>query len=206
MSNSKEDLEPSLHFTVPDEEAAPKADPKSESHSTLLVDEDFSVADGIEHDGPATTTEIPPVTRSRRYSILAILIALLCVVAAVSVTVAAVVSNKNEGKGTTTPDVQANRETVERLVGSAVLDDPSSPYAKALHWITFQDPKQLMADDAHFLQRYIVAYVYFATSSKKPWRYCNPDYDGTETCSFSCSHTCNRPRAQRIIKMGTRHL
>jgi hypothetical protein len=69
------------------------------------------------------------------------------------------------------------QEQVEQLVGSEVLEESTSPYNKALHWITLRDPKELHPKDTHFYQRYILAYLYFATTEKHPWDTCNPPTD-----------------------------
>jgi hypothetical protein len=88
----------------------------------------------------------------------------------------------------------AIRQEIASLVGRENLESPDSPYAKALEWIIHQDPMELVpaGDDAdsnqHLVQRYIMAYLYFATTTKGPWRSCNPpdgsisDSDDFEFC------------------------
>ena len=44
---------------------------------------------------------------------------------------------------------------------------------------------KLSPDAPSFLQRYIAAYFYFATSIKGPWRYCNPPKGGED---FRCTY------------------
>jgi hypothetical protein len=61
------------------------------------------------------------------------------------------------------------RETIELFVHKNELEDPTSPYRKALDWITYNDPMAVTPEQAHFVQRYIIAYLYFATSVKQPW-------------------------------------
>jgi hypothetical protein len=58
---------------------------------------------------------------------------------------------------------------VALLVSNEQLNSVTSPYQKALDWITFVDPMALTPGDANFVQRYLLAYLYFATSAKKPW-------------------------------------
>lgn len=61
------------------------------------------------------------------------------------------------------------------------LNNPKSPYRKALDWITFHDPMQLVPKNngfgnGVFFQRYIAAYFYFAASVGGPWRSCEPQF------------------------------
>ena len=78
------------------------------------------------------------------------------------------------------------RENIELFIAKEKLDDISSPYRKALDWITLNDPMALLPEDNQLTQRYIAAYLYFATSAKKPWSYgCSPPQDGeSDSCSY----------------------
>ena len=74
------------------------------------------------------------------------------------------------------------RENVARIVSSEQLDDSTSPFKKALDWITFNDSMALTPENSKFLNRFVLAYFYFATSQKNPWESdCIPpdseDYD-----------------------------
>ena len=66
---------------------------------------------------------------------------------------------------------------VEGTVGKEVLEDVSSPFSKALRWIMYHDPMELVPEAPNFIQRYVLAYVYYATSVEKPWVSCNPPSD-----------------------------
>lgn len=61
------------------------------------------------------------------------------------------------------------RQNIERFVDRDELEDHSSPYSKALDWITHEDPLQMTIDHKRFFQRYFMAYLYFATTVKQPW-------------------------------------
>ena len=74
-------------------------------------------------------------------------------------------------------------EVVEQVVGPEVLNNDSSPYAQALQWITYQDPQYLAPDAPNFMQRYILAYLYFSTRGNKGWSSCNPP---NQENRFSC--------------------
>jgi hypothetical protein len=56
------------------------------------------------------------------------------------------------------------RENVARVVGNEQLDDHKSGYRKALDWIMFADPAAITPENPKFIQRYLLAYFYFATS------------------------------------------
>jgi hypothetical protein len=82
------------------------------------------------------------------------------------------------------------RQEIGLLLGEKspqLLESPASPYAQALDWIMHKDPMALVpAEDANFFQRYITAYLYYATTVKGPWRSCNPAVgDETEFCHLS---------------------
>lgn len=104
----------------------------------------------------------------------------------------------------------AIRRVVTSVVGEEVLQDPASPYAKALAWILDEDPfflsssspeepgnvrwrslmesdVQQQQDEAALLQRFIMVYFYFVTTVEKPWRSCNPPIatlGRTDQCAF----------------------
>mgnify|MGYP003502652348 FL=1 len=64
-------------------------------------------------------------------------------------------------------------------MGSDQLESTSNPYRKALEWITHSDPLQFTPDVPNFLQRYLAAYLYFATSAGGEWKGgCNPPTAG----------------------------
>jgi hypothetical protein len=67
------------------------------------------------------------------------------------------------------------REAIGLFVRNNELEDTTSPYRMALDWITFKDPMAVTPEQTHFVQRYILAYLHFATSVKQPWNSgCDP--------------------------------
>jgi hypothetical protein len=67
------------------------------------------------------------------------------------------------------------REAIQALVGAEQLESPESPYSKALEWMIHKDPMQLVPGvHSNFVQRFIMAYFYYATTANGPWRSCNP--------------------------------
>jgi hypothetical protein len=78
-----------------------------------------------------------------------------------------------------------NHITIDTLVSSisfvGTLPSPSTstsdPYTKAFYWITFIDEQQLVPNqNSTFLQRYLLAYIYYSTSRDGDWKICNPRF------------------------------
>ena len=86
-----------------------------------------------------------------------------------------------------------NREYVSRFVTNEQLDDMSSPYRKALDWISNIDPMARTPDNPRFVQRYILAYFHFATSAKQPWASdCAPSDTSEDKCILKVKHDEDR--------------
>jgi hypothetical protein len=66
------------------------------------------------------------------------------------------------------------RGKIARIVGTDRLDNATDPFNRALQWITHDDPLQLMPTEATFVQRYLLASMYFSTLKNGSWGYCNP--------------------------------
>lgn len=80
----------------------------------------------------------------------------------------------------------AYRERVAQFVNEEDLDDVSNPYHKALDWISNKDPMLTTPDSPRLIQRFVLAYFYFATSARQPWGSdCAPSND---TDNDSCIH------------------
>lgn len=86
-------------------------------------------------------------------------------------------------------------KNVERLVGSDALNNnndgsssSNNPYHQALDWITHDDPMALTPEDPTFVQRYLLAYVYFATSVQHDWSGgCGRPAQGESVdCQYAC--------------------
>jgi hypothetical protein len=138
-------------------------------------EDDMFIPSAIEYDPDAK----PPIYKNRRFRLYAFLALFIIVVVAAGASIAATLGNK-PSEPSPTPAPTTIREslgiepTIELIVGSELLDDPESPYSKALHWITFDDPQELSPADPNLIQRYTAAYLYFATTVDGPWRTCNP--------------------------------
>ena len=147
-------------------------------------DDDMFIPAAVEYDPDAK----PPMYRNRRFRLYAFLAMVIVVVVTIGAAVGITL-----GKTEKIPDISYRetigiRENIERLVGTDVLDDPKSPYRKALDWITHEDAMMVTPEDKTFTQRYYAAYFYFATTTKRPWDGgCNPPAVGTnetEMCTY----------------------
>lgn len=153
--------------------------------------DDIFIPSAIEYDPDSK----PPVYKNRRFRLYGFLACAIVVLVAIGAAVTGTLG-RDDGAGDFEPTAAPTtyRESlgieaqVKRVVGGELLEDPESPYARALEWITFDDPMQMMPEHPSFIQRYVAAYFYFATSEDGPWRSCNPPEDpwsGETKCSFS---------------------
>lgn len=140
-------------------------------------DDDMFIPSAVEYDPDAK----PPMYRHRRFRLYALLAFFVVIVVAIGAAVGATIGKQSLAvtdaptmAPTSTRESFGIRAQVERLVGLEVLEDEESPYSKALEWITFDDPMQLTPDADNFVQRYIAAYLYHATTEDGPWLSCTP--------------------------------
>ena len=141
-------------------------------------EEDGYIQSAVEYDPDAKPTIQSRRRRFRLYAFLTIL-ALIAVGAG---SIIGVIKSDNGGDSKDIVPEVPYRETigiwegVERAVGGEVLNDPDSPYSKALQWITHNDTMEVVPASPNFLQRYICAYFYFATINNEngEWLSCNP--------------------------------
>jgi hypothetical protein len=147
-------------------------------------DDDAFIPAAVEYDPDAK----PPIYKNRRFRMYAFFACIVLVVVAVGAAVGVTVTKDDGYIAPTSAPTQLREglgieEQIERLVGSAALEDDDSPYAKALNWIMFDDPQQLTTDAENFVQRYTAAYFYYATTIVAPWFSCNaPTGNETADC------------------------
>jgi hypothetical protein len=71
------------------------------------------------------------------------------------------------------------RESIRQFLGESsahLLDDPSHAYRQALDWIQNDDPMALTPARPDFVQRYLLAYLYYSTTARGPWNTgCDPE-------------------------------
>lgn len=147
-------------------------------------DEDVFIPSAVEYDPDAK----PPLHRNRRFRLYVFLAFFAFMTCAVGATIGIVLGGGND------PEIEVHereklgiRDLVTRLVGEEQLTRYNSPYKKATDWMIYDDAWQLTPDDERFVQRFIMAYFYFATSEDGPWKSCNPPnatLAHTDQCSF----------------------
>lgn len=149
----------------------------------IQEDEDVFIPAAVEYDPDAK----PPVYQNRRFKLYAVLAALVLIVVAVGAGVG-IGLGKDSPPSPTSATYRESigiRAAVESVIGEKKLSNEQGPYSKALRWMTYSDPMMLTPDDPSFIQRFIVVYLYYATTARKPWRSCNPPGDdGDTTCVY----------------------
>jgi hypothetical protein len=146
--------------------------------------EDTYLPAAVEYDPDAK----PPLHRSHRFRMYTCLAIVALIVGIVGAVVGIVLTT--EGDDLPAIHYRATlgiRENIELVVSNKEqLVDTSSPYRKALDWIMFNDPMLLTPESPKFLQRYIAAYFFYATSMKKTWTFdCNPPQVGEmDSCTY----------------------
>jgi hypothetical protein len=127
--------------------------------------EDAFIPAAIEYDPDAK----PPLIKNRRFRLYAFLVVIAVLVGTISAAVGITLAEKKTEYDVTARDTSGIRESIEIMVGAEKLEDPTSPYSKALDWIQYQDPMQLVPADDAFGQRFVIALLYFSTSIRREW-------------------------------------
>ena len=177
----------------------------------LAVDEDEDVnmylPSADEYDPDAK----PPAYKNRRFRLYAFLLVATAILGTIRA-VLGITFTKNKDSTTATPipyrATLGIRETLTPFISEEYFDDVRNPYRKALDWITYHDPTATTPDNPRFIQRFILAYFYYATSAKKPWTSnCAPSSSENEsdTCKYEFIRSI-RPIDDRVNKTGTRWL
>jgi hypothetical protein len=171
------------------------------------TDEDGYLPSAVEYDPESKGKDSQEPFLSRRFLLrvcagAAVLLVGATVVVCTTITVQA--HKKNGPHHRLTLGIQ---EQVERLVGSENLVDTTSPHRKALEWITFNDPTEPIPEDSNFLQRYVAACFYYATSMEQEWGFCAPprEYDSND-CTFMLSLSLQSNDDETLAKSGYRWL
>jgi hypothetical protein len=144
-------------------------------------DGDMFIPSAVEHDPDAK----PPMYRNRRFRMY-LCLAMTAVIVGTVGAVLGITMTTDEGPSPVPYRATLGiRENVARVVSNEKLEDYTSAYYKALDWITFVDPMAITPEDPKLMQRYFMAYFYYATSVKKQWkRGCAPADDEQDSCTF----------------------
>jgi hypothetical protein len=152
--------------------------------------EDVFIPAAVEYDPDAK----PPIYKNRRFRMYGILgCSLLIMIVACMIGILA--SQKEDESSTLKvfPTAAPNcarcdlgiEGQLELIVGSAELNDSSTPYFQAKEWILHEDPMELLPDAPNLVQRFLLAVFYFDSHKEADWISCNRDIEGkNETCSL----------------------
>jgi Leucine rich repeat len=127
--------------------------------------EDAFIPAAIEYDPDAK----PPLIKNRRFRLYAFLVVIAVLVGTISAAVGITLAGMKTKYDITERDTSGIREAIEIMIGAEKLQDPTSPYAKALDWIQYRDALQLVPGDDAFAQRFVIALLYFSTSVRREW-------------------------------------
>jgi hypothetical protein len=178
----------------------------------LPIDEDHEMnmylPSAVEYDSDAK----PPAFKNRRFRLYTFLLIAASIVGTIGAVLGIIFTEEQESIPTTSLPYRATigiREKLALFISEEYLDDIQSPYRKALDWITYTDPMAITPDNSRFVQRYILAYFYYATSTKRPWTSrCAPSFSSeseSDTCKYEFIRSM-RPIDDRTNKTGTRWL
>jgi hypothetical protein len=165
----------------------------------------------VEYDPDAK----PPLYRHRRFQLHASLTMLIALAVLVG-TVTGILLNTSTAAASLKKQaalparaIVGIRETIAQFLGPTDQDqlhDASNPYYQALDWIQNEDPMVTTPDSPNFLQRYLLAYVYYSTSVRTPWiNDCRPvegdsKGSGNSNASLACEHErVNAEDATRVV-------
>lgn len=135
-------------------------------------DEDVFTPKAVEYDSDAK----PSTNRRRRNGLYIFLTLSTAVIGILGLTIGMAMT-KTARKSDDSFIIQSPNRTsnmiyrahITHFVSNEELDDITNPYRKALDWITNTDPMLTKPDHPRFIQRYMLAYLYYATSVKQPW-------------------------------------
>ena len=153
----------------------------------LAVEEDDAniyLPSAVEFDPDAK----PPMHRNRRFRLYVCLLIAAAVVGTVGAVLGIVLTAPEDQPQVSVPyrATIGIRENLERIVSPELLDDYNSPYKKAMDWITYTDPMALTPDSPSFLNRFALAYLFYATSQMKPWTSeCAPSESDGYNCIYA---------------------
>eukprot|EP00985_Skeletonema_marinoi_P018517 scaffold10366_cov111-Skeletonema_marinoi.AAC.5 len=85
------------------------------------------------------------------------------------------------------------------ITSKETLDDPSSPQARALHWIMNDDGMALDVDSPEWTQRCIMASFYFASTGGGDWDECNAPKDNSQSAIDEANENCTLSATQYNI-------
>jgi hypothetical protein len=143
------------------------------------VDSDKYIPAAVEFDPDAK----PPLFENRRFRLYGLVACLVFVIALAAILFSVALGTERDSKYDTNMPTQIPipyretlgiREKIARIISSDKLEETNDPFSKALLWITHVDPLMLLPNHPSFIQRYLLASIYYSTTDTKTWYYCNP--------------------------------
>ena len=186
-------------------EMTPSELPGSENIAVAVFvksDEDQSVVIAEDYD-PNRKKKIGfENPRARRYGIIGCV--LLAVVALIVGLVIGLVPDRSNDTPTPSPTTALELMYLERLaetVGESVMS-PGTPESRAADWLINEDSMQISIDDPNFVQRFVLALLYYSTTDngRQPWSQCQPA-PGTEdeSCVYELTGSLRPLAASRWL-------
>jgi hypothetical protein len=128
----------------------------------------------------------PSIYKNRRCRVFAIVgFCFLIAVVVVSVTVTLISKDESASSvagptmaPTTFRETLGIKEQLVEVFGVEDFSNPNSTHSRALNWVVNEDPMELEPDAENLVQRFVMAYFYFATSQLGPWLSCYPPKEG----------------------------
>lgn len=142
----------------------------------------------------------PPIYKNRRFRLYAIAGGLLFITVAIAIIVVVATSGEEGETVILTPEptvapTQSPTSAIESIYSRTIAEairnekvyEPGTPHYSATQWIINDDPKELAPDDPNFLQRFMMAFLWFHTTENgtSEWFSCNPPKpDEDSNCVF----------------------
>lgn len=159
----------------------------------------------VEYDPDAK----PSAYKNRRFRLYAFVFLATTIIGTIGAILGIILTNGDENIPSTPLPYRATiglRETLTQFIPAEYFDDIRNPYRKALDWITYTDLMAITPENPRFIQRYLLAYFYYATSAKKPWTSnCAPSDNAPDTCKYEYIRSL-RPIDDRLNRTGSRWL
>jgi len=138
----------------------------------------------------------PSLLKNRRFRYYAIVVALFACLAGGAIGTVLLLVDSGSDTTETSPSAAPSdapttaaegryREQFISVVGSAVNEDGTA-HDRAASWIMYEDRLRLTPIDDNLIQRYLLAYFYFATTSNEEtaWKSCNrPKFNQESSCN-----------------------
>jgi hypothetical protein len=165
-------------------------------------DDEMFLPAAVEFDPDKKSSEIEATQSTMRRKV--IIGTLLVIVIVTSIAVGVIIGTKKD-KVLDVPDHPRLQVGIQQFLevnfpsDSYKFQDPVDPLTKAMNWMTYDDPQQLVpSQNSTFLQRFILVHLYYQTTQQNDWEYCYPNVTTATTDNTTSSETQSKrkPRCQ----------